>query len=234
MWNLPPNRPFSEFVSNPSARDGSPGHRVRPSHEDIETLIAPLRNLPEAERQTHFEMPSSTDDAEMDVVLSLLAGESFDSTHTESMAIVSGQEFVEDVEIQKLEGARQKRSHRVNRLAAPVEEEKKKRRLRRLSCLEQDVGPSALFLGDGLVDAIPEVNADGCDDAQATGDVFDEDEEEEEEEIPLIRKNSRHYRGSDGGSDIPTQALSALISLQGLSISNFDQELEEVVPEDIL
>jgi hypothetical protein len=27
-WNLPPNRPFSEFVSNPLARDGSLGHRV--------------------------------------------------------------------------------------------------------------------------------------------------------------------------------------------------------------
>jgi hypothetical protein len=67
------------------------------------------------------------------------------------------------------------------------------------------------------VDAIPEVNAEGCDDAQAAGGVFDDDEEEEEE-IPLIRKNSRHYRGSDGGSDIPSQALSALVSLQGLSI----------------
>jgi hypothetical protein len=196
-------------------------------------LIAPLQNLPEAKRQTHFEMPSSTDDAEMDVVLSLLAGESSDSTHTEPMAIATRQEFVEDVEIQKPEGARQKRSRRVNRPTAPVEEEKKKRRLRRLSCLEQDADPSALFLGDGLVDAIPQVNAEGCDDAQAAGGVFDEDEEEEEE-ISLIRKNSRHYRGSDGGSNIPTQASSALVSLQWLSISDFDQELEEVVSEDIL
>jgi hypothetical protein len=79
------------------------------------------------------------------------------------------------------------------------------------------------------VSAIPEDNAEGRDDAQAAGGVLD-DEEEEEEEIPLIHKNSCHYRGSD----IPTQALSALVSLQGLSISDFDQELEEVVPEDIL
>jgi hypothetical protein len=91
------------------------------------------------------------------------------------------------------------------------------------------------ILGDVLVDAIPEVNAEGCDDAWAAGDVFDEDEEEEEEEeIPLIHKNSCHYRGSDGGSDIPSQALSALVSLQGLSISDFDRALEEVIPEDIL
>jgi hypothetical protein len=37
-----------------------------------------------------------------------------------------------------------------------------------------------------------------------------------------------------GGSDIPSQALSALVSLQGLSISDFDQALEDVVREDIL
>jgi hypothetical protein len=34
-----------------------------------------------------------------------------------------------------------------------------------LSCLEQDAGPSSLFLGDGPASAIPEDNAEGCDDA---------------------------------------------------------------------
>jgi hypothetical protein len=63
--------------------------------------------------------------------------------------------------------------------------------------------------------------------------MFDEDEEEEEE-VPLIRKNSRHYRGGEGGSDIPSPALSSLVSLQGLSISDFDQALEEVIPKDML
>jgi hypothetical protein len=132
-WNLPPNKPFSEFISNPSARDSSLGHRERPSPKDIEALIAPLQSLPEAERLTHFEMPASTDDAEMHAVLSLLAGESTDSTHIEPMAIMTGQEFDEEVEAWKPEGARPKRSHRMNRPIAPVEENKKKRRLRRLS-----------------------------------------------------------------------------------------------------
>jgi hypothetical protein len=90
-----------------------------------------------------------------------------------------------------------------------------------LSCLEQDDGPSTLF---------PKDNSRGCDEAQAAGGVLDEEEEEEEEEISLIRKNSRHYRGSD----IPVQALSALVSLQGLSISDFDQALEEVFCRMIL
>jgi hypothetical protein len=100
---------------------------VRPSPEDIEALIAPLQSLPKAERQNHFEMPSSTDNAEMDAVLSLLAGESSDSTRTEPMAITSRQEFGEEVEIRKPEGARPKRSRQMNRPTAPVKEKKKKR-----------------------------------------------------------------------------------------------------------
>jgi hypothetical protein len=50
----------------------------------------------------------------------------------------------------------------------------------------------------------------------------------------LIRKNSRRYRVSGGNSDIPSPALSALVSLQELSITNFDQVLEDVVLEDML
>jgi hypothetical protein len=63
--------------------------------------------------------------------------------------------------------------------------------------------------------------------------IVDEDEEEEDE-VPLIRKNSRRYRVSGGSSDIPSPALSALVGLQELSIANFDQALEDVVPEDLL
>jgi hypothetical protein len=73
-WNLPSHRLFSDFVSNPPTSDGGLGLRVRPSPEDIEALIAPLRNLPNDEKQIHFEMPASPDDAEMDVVLIMLAG----------------------------------------------------------------------------------------------------------------------------------------------------------------
>jgi hypothetical protein len=96
-WNLPPHRSFSEFVSNPPASDGGLDLRVRPSLKDIEALIAPLRNLPNDEKQTHFEMSTSLDDAEIDDVLSMLAGESSDSTHAEPMAITAGQELGKEV-----------------------------------------------------------------------------------------------------------------------------------------
>jgi hypothetical protein len=122
----------------------------------------------------------------------------------------------------------------VNRPTTPIEEKKKKRRLRRLSCLDQDASPYVPIPDDVPADAIPKVDAKGCDNAQATGGMFDEGEEEEEEDILLIRKNSCYYRGSNGGRDIPSQALSALVSLLGLSILDFDQALEEVIPEDIL
>jgi hypothetical protein len=140
-WNLPPQSPFSDFVSNPPVRDGSPGHRMRPSSEDIEAFIVPFQNLPKAERQTHFEMPTCTDDAEMNVVLSMLTRESSDSAHTEPMEIAIGQNLGEDEEIRKPEGARRKRSCLANHPVVPDKERKKKRRLRRLSFLEQDVAP---------------------------------------------------------------------------------------------
>jgi hypothetical protein len=78
-----------------------------------------------------------------------------------------------------------------------------------------------------------EVDPNGCDRAPAVVRIFDEDEEEEEE-VSLICKNSRHYRGNRGDSDISSPALFALVSLQELSIMDFDQALEEVVPEDML
>ena len=127
-----------------------------------------------------------------------------------------------------------------------------------MSCLNQDAGPSApaaeevsvpVFAeadpnGCDPTDADPngcnldDVDPNGCDPARADPNgcavcIIDEDEEEEEE-IPLIRKNSRRYIVSGESSDIPSPALSALVGLQELSLANFDQALEDVVPEDLL
>jgi hypothetical protein len=211
-------------VSNPPAGNGGLGLRVGPSPEDIEALIAPLRNLPNDEKQIHFEMPASPDDAEIDVVLSMLARESSDSAHAEPMAITAGQEPGKAVKTRKPEGARPKRPRQVSRPTAPVEKrKKKKKRLRRLSCLDQDVGPSAPARDEVPAEVLPEVDPNGCvlpevdpngcvlpevdpngcilpkvepngcDRAPAVVCIFDEDQEDEEE-VPLIRKNNRHYR----------------------------------------
>jgi hypothetical protein len=110
------------------------------------------------------------------------------------------------------------------------EGKKRKKRLRWISCLEQDSGPSTSLLGGGSASTTLEDDIRGCDDARVGGCVLDEDEEEEEEEIPLIRKNSRSSRSSD----IPTQALSGLVSLQGLTMSAFDHALEEIIPKNML
>jgi hypothetical protein len=62
-WNLPPHRSFFNFVSNPPASDSGMGLRVQPSPKDIKALGAPLHDLPNDERQIHFEMSASPDDA---------------------------------------------------------------------------------------------------------------------------------------------------------------------------
>jgi hypothetical protein len=84
--------------------------------------------------------------------------------------------------------------------------------------------------GCNLDDADP----NGCDPTNGcTVRIVDEDEQEEDE-IPQVRKNSRRYIASGESSGVPSLALSALIGLQELSLANFDQTLEDMVPEDLL
>lgn len=51
-------RSFSEHVCNPPVRgeDDSLGHRVLPSLDKVEVILAAHRGLSEEERQTHFLM----------------------------------------------------------------------------------------------------------------------------------------------------------------------------------
>jgi hypothetical protein len=257
-WNLPSPKPFLKFVSNPPAGDNGLGLRVRPSAKDIEALVASLCDLPNDERQVHFEMPASPDDVEIYDVLNMLAGDSSDLAPIEIMVVTVIPELDKTVDTRKPEGIHPKHPRQVSRPTTPVEEKKKKkRRIRRLSCLDQDAGPSApvceevpaeVFTkvdpnggvsveadpngydrapadpnecnlveadpngcnrapaepnGCDLVEADPngcnhlETEPNGCDRAPAIVRIFDEDEEEEEE-VPLIRKNSRRYRGSRG------------------------------------
>jgi hypothetical protein len=117
-----------------------------------------------------------------------------------------------------------------------------------VSSLDQDAGPSVPVAEEVPVPAFTEAETNGrdlttadpngCDPAEVdpngcTVRVVDEDDEEEDE-IPLIRKNSRRYIASGESSGVPSPALSALIGLQELSLTNFDQTLEDMVPEDLL
>jgi hypothetical protein len=127
-----------------------------------------------------------------------------------------------------------------------------------VSCLDQDAGPSAPAAGEVPVPVFAEADPNGCDlddtdpngcdpaNADPNGCNFAEadlngctvrivdEDEEEEDEIPLVRKNSRRYIASGESSGVPSPALSALIGLQELSLANFDQTLEHMVPEDLL
>jgi hypothetical protein len=226
-------------------------------------------------------MPASPDDAEMNAMLDMFAGESSDSGPTETMAVAVIPELDKATDARKPEGTRPKRHRQVSRPAAPAEEKKKKkRRLRRFSCLDQGAGPSAfvveevpaeVFTGVDPTGGVPaeadpngcdreptdpngcdheptepngcnsagadtngcnpaEADPNGCDPAPSFVRILDGDEEE----VPLVHKNSRLYRGSREDSDISSPALSALVSLQELSIMDFDQTLEDVIPEDML
>jgi hypothetical protein len=157
---------------------------VRPSPEDIEALIAPLCDLPNDEKQVHFEMPVSPDDAEIDAVLNMLAGESFDSAPAKPMAVKVIQELNKTVDTRKPEGIRPKRPRQVSRPTVPVEEKKKKKRqLRRLSCLDQDAGPSAPVCEEVPAEVVTEVDPigvvpteadpNGCDRVLADSNAYD-------------------------------------------------------------
>jgi hypothetical protein len=251
-WNLLPSKSFFDFVSNPPASDSGLGLRVRPFLREVEVLVASLGDLPNDERQVHFEMPMSPGDTEISAMLDMLAGDSSDSVPAETMAIATIIEPEKTVDTRRPEGTRPKRLRQVSHPTAPTEgKKKKKRRLRRVSCLDQDAGPSAPAAEEVPVELFTGADPNGCDPADADPNGCDPAradpngcdpvpfivrivDEDEEEEVPLIRKNTRRYRASGGSGDIPSPALSALVGLQELSIGNFDQALEDVVPEDLL
>jgi hypothetical protein len=88
-WNLPPSKTFISFVSNPPAGDSGLGLRVRPSPEEVEALVDSLDDIPNDERQVHFEMPINPRDVEISVMLDMLAADSSDSVPAETLAVAT-------------------------------------------------------------------------------------------------------------------------------------------------
>jgi hypothetical protein len=246
-------------VSNPPAGDSGLGLRVRPSPEEVEALVVSLGEIPNDERQVHFEMPINPSDAEISAMLDMLAEDSSDSVPAETLAVAPIPEPGKTLDIQRSDSTRSKRPRPASHPTSPAEgKKKKKRRLRRVSFLNQDANPSAPAAEEVPVEIFTIDDPNGCDPADADPNgcdlddadpngcnparadpngcavrIIDEDEEEEEE-IPLIQKNSRRYIVSGGSSGVPSPALSSLVGLQELSLANFDQTLEDMVPEDLL
>jgi hypothetical protein len=240
VWNLPPSKAFTHFVSNPPAGDGSLGLRVQPSAEEVSALVALLGDIPNDERQVHFEVPLDPSDVEISAMLDMLAEDSSDTTPAGTLAVAPLPEASKALDIQRPISVRSKRPCRASQPASPADGQKKKKsRLRRVSSLDRDAGPSVPAAEEVPVPEFTKADPDGCDPYSAhpngcTVRVVDENEEEEEYEIPLIRKNSRRYIASGETSGVPSPALSALVGLQELSLADFDQTLEDMVPEDLL
>jgi hypothetical protein len=78
-WNVLPSKAFTSFVSNPPAGDSGLGLRVRPSPEEVSALVASLGEIPDDERQVHFEVPLNPSDAEISAMLDMLAEDSSDA-----------------------------------------------------------------------------------------------------------------------------------------------------------
>jgi hypothetical protein len=105
----------------------------------------------------------SLGDAEISAMLDMLAGDSSDSVPDETMAVAIIPEPKKTVDTQRPEGTRLKRFRQVNHSATPAEgKKKKKRRLRRVSCLDRDVDPSAPDAEEVPVELFTGAEPDGC------------------------------------------------------------------------
>ena len=74
-------------MSNPPAGDGGLGLRVRPSAEEVSALVALLGEIPDDERQVHFEVPLDPSDAEISAMLDMLAEDSSDAAPAGTLTV---------------------------------------------------------------------------------------------------------------------------------------------------
>jgi hypothetical protein len=169
-------------------------------------------------------------DAEISAMLDMLAEDSSDAAPAGTLVVAPLPEAGTTLDIHRPVSVRPKRPCRANQLDSPAHEQKKKKiRLRRVSSLDRDVGPSVPAAEEVSVPKFTDADPNGC-----VVCVANENDGEEEDEVPLTRKNSRQYVANGESSGVPSPALSALIGLQELSLANFDQTLEDMVPEDLL
>jgi hypothetical protein len=126
-WNLPPSKAFTHFVSNPPVADGGLGLRVRPSAEEVSALVASLGEIPDEERQVHFEVPLDPSDAEISAMLDMLAEDNSDAAPAGTLVVAPLPEAGTTLDIQRPVSVRPKRHCRANQLDSPAGEQKKKK-----------------------------------------------------------------------------------------------------------
>jgi hypothetical protein len=102
-WNLPPSKAFTNFVSNPPAGNSSLGLRVQPSPEEVSALVASLGEIPDGERQVHFKAPLNPSDAEISVMLDMLAEDSSDTAPAETLDAAPIPEAGKALDIQRFD-----------------------------------------------------------------------------------------------------------------------------------
>jgi hypothetical protein len=100
-WNLPPSKAFTSFVSNPPAGDSGLGLRVRPSPKEVSALVASLEEIPDDERQVHFEVPLNPSDVEISAMLDMLAEDSSDAAPAETLVVAPIPEVGKALDIQR-------------------------------------------------------------------------------------------------------------------------------------
>jgi hypothetical protein len=131
------------FVSNPPVTDGNLGLRVRPSAEEVSTLVASLGEIPDDERQVYFEVPLNPSDADINDMIDLLAEDSSDAAPVGTLAVVPLPEVDTTLDVPKPVSTRLRRPSRTNQPEPSADEQKKKRRrLRRVSSFDEDAGTS--------------------------------------------------------------------------------------------
>jgi hypothetical protein len=108
-WNLPPSKAFTSFVSNPFAGDSGLGLRVQPSPKEVSALVVSLGEIPDDERQVHFEVPLNPSDAEISAMLDMLAEDSSDAAPAETLAVAPIPEAGKALYIQRSDSVRPKR-----------------------------------------------------------------------------------------------------------------------------
>jgi hypothetical protein len=140
-------------------------------------------------------------DAEISAMLDMLAEDSSDAAPAGTLVVAPLPEAGTTLDIPRPVSVRPKRPCRANQLDSHADEQKKKkRRLRRVSSLDRDAGPSVSAVEEVPVPEFTDADPNGCDPSVADPSggapsvaepnvgaacAADENEGEEEDEVPL-------------------------------------------------